>query len=800
MSNESSYRETEMRIADALREILDEHSRHGDRTTSLSPYIRRHLIEHAERGDILTSEIINPRILPFLDAQKARPALLRRLLSLQSDIENQRLRTLVEAWVKLSHAWEWDSPAANWDALCLYLLVDGHRLEDRGFEGASWQTLWAEFSAPAPEIIATDAGWRPVIARGSSPNDPPTVLSGRRGGGISIHSIESASQLATLPGSGKATAIVTWDGADGKVFAVIAGVNDMAYVWDVAARRPVSPPLAHISSAEQLALASLKDGREVLVSGQSGSWSVTDLTTGKSMWSVETSLRELGWATNSIESMAVATLRSGGSYVIVGGRQDKLLVYDIESGQLVHELHFEVPEERTRLVAGGAAFHITSIASSRVGNAGVVLAGDLNYGLRAWDTENLSPLPCDDQRGVVGIEFTLAHDRPAAAVWDWRGIRILSLPALAIVSISDNDDDLESVVPFSRASSLPLLVGAHRDGTLRVTDLERKHERPRDHNLVRNVSAIAIAPRLVRRRQIICASDSSGNLKAWQLSDGTPTNFTPKISYRLVSGMCIAESDVGKSLVIAGGGDDFSRSHYVSVIDLESGKQIGRRLPHAKWVIQVGLSRLADGRQVILTSARDCSLNVWDLETRRRVGRRFTADHWLDGLLPFDDLNAEPACICYSNGRETKLHTVDLASGLSIRPTFVRQRGWMDCGDIFRANDGVPLIVRGDDSGGLSLWNATTQADIGRPIHAHDGRVTAVRALRLSDGRPIAATAGWDAKVRLWDLHDMAAVTHSLMVPDRVTTLDLLEEDGTLFVAAGGRKGVLLLSLDIDRL
>ena len=169
----------------------------------------------------------------------------------------------------------------------------------------------------------------------------------------------------------------------------------------------------------------------------------------------------------------------------------------------------------------------------------------------------------------------------------------------------------------------------------------------------------------------------------------------------------------------------------------------------------------------------------------------FSADHWLNGLLPFSDLNTEPACICYSNGRDTKLQTVDLASGLSIRSTFVRQRGWMDCGDIFSANDGVPLIVRGDDSGRQSLCNVIAYKDIGRPVHAHDGRVIAVRALRLSDGRPIAATAGWDAKVRLWDLNDMTAVTHSLTVPDRYNDmLVLLEEDGTLFVATGGRRAV----------
>ena len=96
--------------------------------------------------------------------------------------------------------------------------------------------------------------------------------------------------------------------------------------------------------------------------------------------------------------------------------------------------------------------------------------------------ESLSPLPCDDQRGVVGIEFTLAHNRPGSRRLGLARHLYSKSPSFSTtMSISDNDDDLESVVPFSRASSLPLLVGAHRDGTLRVTDLERKHERPRDH-------------------------------------------------------------------------------------------------------------------------------------------------------------------------------------------------------------------------------------------------------------------------------------------------------------------------------
>ena len=800
MPKESSYRETEVRIANALRKFVDDHCLRRDRTLSPPPYVRRHLIEHAESGEILTSETISPRILPFLDAQRVRPALLRRLPSLQSDIENQKLQILVETWLKLSHAWEWDSPAANWDALCLYLVLEGYRLEHHEFEGATWRTLWGEFSSPAPEIIATDAGWMPAIASGSSPDLAPKVVSSRLGGGASIYSVEEARQLATLPGSGKVTAIVTWYSAGGKVLAVVGGLSDTPYVWDVEARRPVSPPLAHVASAEQLALASLRDGREVLVSAQSGIWSVTDLITGESLRSVETSLK-LYWSTNSIESMAVAMRQRGDSYVIVGGRQEKLLVYSLESGKLIHELHFEVSEESTRLSPGGAAYDITSIAATRVGGAGIILAGDLNYGLRSWDTENLLPLHYNDQRGVVGIAFASAHNRPVVILWDWYGIRVRSLPGWTTLSISDqHDHNLQNVVPFSRVNRMPLLVGAYRDGTLRVTDLEREQKRPSRHHYVKDVSAIAIGPLIAGRRQIICASQSSGNLRAWQFYEGAPTGFAPEISHRLVLGMCIIQSDEGKHLVIAGGGDDWSRSHYVSVVDLESGKRVGKRMPHPQWVIRVKCSRLADGRQVVLSSARDCSLNVWDLETRKRVGRRFIADHWLSGLLPFKDLGGEAACLCYSNGRQAKLHTVDLASGLNTRPPFVKRRGWMDCGDIFSANDGIPLIVRGDDSGTLSLWNVAMQVDVGQSIHAHDGRVTAVRVLRLSDGRAIAASAGWDAKLRLWNLHDMSAVTHPLIVPDRVDALDLLEEDGTLFVATGAGKGVLLLALDIGGL
>ncbi|SES41452.1 hypothetical protein, partial [Lentzea albida] len=51
----------------------------------------------------------------------------------------------------------------------------------------------------------------------------------------------------------------------------------------------------------------------------------------------------------------------------------------------------------------------------------------------------------------------------------------------------------------------------------------------------------------------------------------------------------------------------------------------------------------------------------------------------------------------------------------------------------------------------VRLWDPVTGQPVGDPLTGHTGRVAAVAAVPLPDGRTLLATASHDATVRLWD-------------------------------------------------
>jgi WD40 repeat protein len=66
--------------------------------------------------------------------------------------------------------------------------------------------------------------------------------------------------------------------------------------------------------------------------------------------------------------------------------------------------------------------------------------------------------------------------------------------------------------------------------------------------------------------------------------------------------------------------------------------------------------------------------------------------------------------------------------------------------------DGTPVAVTGSDDATVRVWNLATGQPLGEPVTGHTYTVTAVAALVLPDGTPVAVTGSLDAKVRVWNL------------------------------------------------
>ncbi|WP_141721559.1 WD40 repeat domain-containing protein [Micromonospora citrea] len=62
-----------------------------------------------------------------------------------------------------------------------------------------------------------------------------------------------------------------------------------------------------------------------------------------------------------------------------------------------------------------------------------------------------------------------------------------------------------------------------------------------------------------------------------------------------------------------------------------------------------------------------------------------------------------------------------------------------------------PVAVTGASDGLVCLWDLRGRRLLGNPITEHEGEVRAVHLTEI-DGRAIALTAGWDRRMRVWDL------------------------------------------------
>lgn len=105
----------EARIATELQRVSGAR-RAGLQVVPPAPYLRRHLAEHAAAGDVLGADVLRPDFVPFLDATRLRPLVTKAITSRSPGHDS----ALLDSWRRAAHAWTWDSPPANADALAFW--------------------------------------------------------------------------------------------------------------------------------------------------------------------------------------------------------------------------------------------------------------------------------------------------------------------------------------------------------------------------------------------------------------------------------------------------------------------------------------------------------------------------------------------------------------------------------------------------------------------------------------------------------------------------------------------------------
>ncbi|MFG2042163.1 hypothetical protein, partial [Dactylosporangium sp. NPDC048998] len=164
--------EVQVRITDALAGLLS--NRSGASGATPAAYVRRHLVEHAAAGGVLDERILTPRFLPYVDAP--------RLRGLTPTWHTSAGVALWRAWRHIAHAWRWDCPAANLDALAFTLAAwdqTGSAPPDLMTAVSSdrvWLTRWARQPRQVSEILARGTGGVFAVAAVTLPDGRPVAV------------------------------------------------------------------------------------------------------------------------------------------------------------------------------------------------------------------------------------------------------------------------------------------------------------------------------------------------------------------------------------------------------------------------------------------------------------------------------------------------------------------------------------------------------------------------------------------------------------------------------------------------
>ncbi|CAL9593711.1 hypothetical protein SUDANB96_05308 [Streptomyces sp. enrichment culture] len=359
---------------------------------------------------------------------------------------------------------------------------------------------------------------------------------------------------------------------------------------------------------------------------------------------------------------------------------------------------------------------------------GFLLAGEPLGLLRA-----LASVEGDGPRHVRTAYEQVAHrmtaDRPLGA----RAADLqLSARRCDADELADRIQDLGVTLPWTARWAWWSAGGAHR--------LLSGHER--------RVDCVAVGD--LDERPIAVTGGVDATVRVWDLTTqrqiGEPLAMDVAVS-------AVAIGELGDYTVALAGAVDGT----VRVWDLSAGQEYGPALTgHTNQVRAIRTGTLA-GRPVVLTASDDGTARLWDLLDRRQLGAPLSGHR----------RSVQDAALCAIDGRTVAVtggydkavrvwDLTDVPAGGDARPDGAPLIGPAEAVTALCAGevDGRAVLVVGDKSGMLSLWDLAGRRQIGEPAIAHryltgSGVESAVIG-RFRD-RTVALTTGRH-EARLWDL------------------------------------------------
>ncbi|MFF9158376.1 WD40 repeat domain-containing protein, partial [Streptomyces sp. NPDC014846] len=621
--------QTEARITRRLLALAEEAltADHPD----LPPYIRRHLAEHAHAADILDHAILNPRLLPYLDAGRVRIAV--------GPHDPHCPPGLWNALRHATHQWDFNRPARNAAALELNAAILAAPLTEPT-TATGWRVHWASSNPRQGELLGHHAGV-PAIAAVVLPDGRPLAMTGGSGERtVRLWDLSAGTQVGQpLPGHiGGVMSVAATVLPDGRPLGVTGDGDGTVRAWHLDTGQQIGKALAgHVGGVVSVAAVVLSNGRPLgIASGNDGTVRIWDLLSTRSIGRLPT-----GYPHGvPVAAVGLPDGRSVAATIYGGGTTPVVHVWNLETGWRIG---------KAPGLGGDASLAMTVLPDGR---PIAVVGGPRRYSLTAaWDVntgQRFSDPIVGHSNGVVAMAAVVLPDgRPIAVTGDGDGmVRVWDLTTGEQIGNALNSNaggEAVSIAAVVLPEGRPLAVTGDGRGTVRVWDLDTIQQwrepsanqtsggrnlntwgrafRPPSTHRSRNLRSVA-ALVLPDGRPLAVTGDGGGAVRVWDLNAGDQVG--KDLNYWEASVIALAAVTLpdGPPLVLT---REAGWIGVVRVRDLHTGEQIFYLpTPDADGATSVAAVVLPDNRAIALTGDGDGAVRVWDLTTGRQTTEPLT--------------------------------------------------------------------------------------------------------------------------------------------------------------------------------